>query len=125
MPACNAVHETLVEQSVVPRQAFGSSLRVAAASLLLALAARIAPGSSRSSDPQELLSALDRLARLDAEMQLLRRKRPTGWANSLAAYAAEAAELRRAMTLEFRRDERGQVFLVRGDSAVYHLPGRG
>jgi hypothetical protein len=122
-----SVHEILIEPSAgVAGQAPRSSLRASAANLLLALAARIAPASSDQRDTQKLFSTLDRLAHLDAEMQRLRTRKPTGWANSLAAYAAEAAELRQAMTLEFRRDERGHVFLVRGDSALYHRhDGRG
>jgi hypothetical protein len=100
-----------------------SALRSRAANLLVAAAAWVGRGAEApSASESELLPTLDRLAQLDAEMHRLRVTRPAGWANSLAVYAAEAKQLRQAMALEFRRDDRGLVFLVRGESALYHLP---
>jgi hypothetical protein len=99
-------------------------LREHLARILAGAAARIAP-AAEGSDASEahVLATLDRLARIDAEMHRLRRDGSPGWGNLLADYAAEAARLREAMTLEFRRDERGSMFLVRGESALVHLPG--
>jgi hypothetical protein len=70
---------------------------------------------------KRLLSALDRLARLDAEMDRLRTRRPVGWANSLTAYDSEAQQLRRDLGLEYERDVGGRVFLVHRGSALYYV----
>ena len=86
------------------------------------MAARLAPTLPASGEPDDaFLAALSRLAYLDAEMHRLRTERPAGWANMLGVYSAEAQELRQSMGLEYKRDDRGRVFLVRGDSALYHL----
>ena len=95
--------------------------RLAAARMLKAIAARIAPGVVDSEDGT-LVAALDRLAQLDAEMDRLRTRRPAGWANTITVYAAEADQIRREMALEYKRDDTGSLFLVRGQAALYYLP---
>lgn len=92
--------------------------------MLLAAASWLAPTAEPRTDEEEveLIEALDRLAQIDAEMDRLRTTQPPGWGSRLAVYAAEAECLRQDMALEYRRDNRGSVFLVRDGTALYYVP---
>ena len=108
---------------VVERRAERASARLTAARLLGAIALRLAPAADIwQAEETHLANVLDRLAQLDAEMHRLRSRRPPGWGNTLAVYAGEAERLRTEMALEYKRDDRGCVFLVREGSALYYLP---
>lgn len=110
-------------QPVVEHRAARVRGRLTVARMLRAAAMRLAPTTDiGQAEEPPLLQVLDRLAQLDAEMDRLRMRRPPGWGNTLAIYAAEADGLRRAMALEYKRDDRGCVFLVHEGSALYYLP---
>jgi hypothetical protein len=98
--------------------------RIAIARALTALASRLVPPAKevRRTEETDLVQALSSLAQLEAEMDRLRRRRPKGWANTVASYALEAERLRTEKALEYRRDDRGDVFLVHDGTALYYVP---